>query len=80
MDIKQDINKIKEALSRKEEKPDEATKPLEESVPVAPAVDPDFVDRSNFNCDNCGGEGLVRDEASHTDKICPQCLGKGKIN
>lgn len=47
------------------------SKKVEETVP-----DPDFVDRSNFNCENCGGDGLVKN-GFNVDEICPICQGKG---
>lgn len=67
-------------FNKKNEIKEDPTKP--EEAPVTPEIvppAPDFVDRSNYNCENCGGNGLVRDEGNHKDVICPQCNGKGHL-
>lgn len=48
----------------------EAAKPVKESI--AKEVKP--VDRSAYNCPNCGGTGL-----QDQDTICPKCAGTGKV-
>lgn len=66
---------------------EDPTKPLEETAAdtspvVEPAVEtpaaPD--DRSAYNCTNCQGEGLILDKATQLHKLCPVCLGKGKVS
>lgn len=38
------------------------------------------VDRSAFNCSNCGGEGLIWHEGAKRHERCPACSGTGKVN
>lgn len=55
------------------------SKPGEQSTtPEAPTT-PE-VDRSAYNCTNCGGEGLVADGFEEGGfVICPACQGTGKV-
>lgn len=50
-------------------------KEKEQIASEAPVAEEVEVDRSDFNCEPCKGEGLVDDNS----KLCPACLGKGKV-
>lgn len=64
---KSKINPFKEAVDKIEE---EIKEPKKEEIEVKE-------DRSDYNCTECGGDGLVK--KGLRDIICPVCSGTGKI-
>lgn len=72
------------------DKDEDPTKPLEEeqapiepvapTKPVASEENPVGENKSALNCDNCGGEGLVWNEATKRHDRCIVCQGTGGVN
>ena len=44
-----------------------------EAEPVVEEAVTQPVDRSAFNCPECSGSGIVKDQ------LCPRCQGRGKV-
>ena len=62
----------------------DATQPLtpDETQAVDEVVkeQKDADDRSEYNCGNCEGEGLIFDVPSNKHVLCTACNGTGKVN
>lgn len=65
---------VKEEAQNVADEADSVEKKSDEPVEEAPAAPATPVDRSDFNCSACGGEGL-KDQQT----LCPVCNGTGKV-
>lgn len=53
--------------------------PVQENEVPSEEPQAPVVDRSAYNCTQCGGEGYIGSVTDITGKICSACAGTGKV-